>query len=275
MTTKPITFNVHLVSDSTGETLSAIMRSCVAQFENVEALEHTYYLIRSEQRLQRVLDELRVTPGLVMFTIAEEKLRASLERECRLLGVPYVSVLDQPLKAFSRYLGLEMSHKIGAQREMTEEYFRRIEALNFAMAHDDGQNTDDYDEADVILLGVSRTSKTPTSIYLGQRGVKVANLPLVPGASLPPIFARLTKPLVVGLTINLDRLVQIRANRLSSLAETRQTDYIDEDRVRAEIIAAKHLYEKHGWPVIDVTRRSVEETAAAILALLRDRAAPR
>jgi regulator of PEP synthase PpsR (kinase-PPPase family) len=263
--------NVHLVSDSTGETLNAIMRATMPLFENVTPIENSYYLVRSRRQLERVLAEIVETPGIILFTIANEELRGLLEERCAQIGMPAVAVLDPILAQVSRYLGVEQTQRVGASRELDASYFKRIDALNFAMAHDDGQGIPHFEEADVVLIGVSRTSKTPTSIYLANRGVRTANYPLVPHVPVPPSLLTLKRPLVVGLKVSPDRLVAIRRNRLLSLNEDRDTDYIDEEQVRAEVTHANRLFEKTGWPVIDVTRRSIEETAAAVLNLLQER----
>jgi [pyruvate, water dikinase]-phosphate phosphotransferase / [pyruvate, water dikinase] kinase len=264
-------FHVHLVSDSTGETLNGVLRAATAQFDDILPIEHTYYLVRSPRQMERVLADIESAPGVVMFTIASPELRSVLEARCRAMGVPSVAVLDGPLEMFSRYLGRELTMRVGHNKPMNSDYFRRIDALDFAMSHDDGQAYANLQEADVVLVGVSRTSKTPTSIYLANRGVRTANVPLVPGISLPDELFRATRPLIVALKISPDRLIQIRRNRLLSLNEDRLTDYVDEQQVRAETIEAVRLFERHGWPVIDVTRRSIEETAAAILNMLAER----
>lgn len=266
-------FNVHLVSDSTGETLAGVMRAASAQFDNILPIEHSYYLVRSARQLERVLREVESAPGVVMFTISNMELRHTLEQRCKAAGIPCVAVLDPVLGMLSRYLGMELNQRIGANRHLDAEYFRRIDALNFAMGHDDGQATVELKDAEVVLVGVSRTSKTPTSVYLANRGVRAANIPIVPGVPLPPILFEKDGPLVVGLTISPDRLVHIRRNRLAVMRETRETSYVEDEAVRAEIVYAAKLYEKHGWPVIDVSRRSVEETAAAILNLLAEKRA--
>jgi regulator of PEP synthase PpsR (kinase-PPPase family) len=170
----------------------------------------------------------------------------------------------------SRYLGQELNHRVGAARVLNAEYFQRIDALDFAMYHDDGQQVVDLTKADVILVGVSRTSKTPTSVYLAHRGVKAANVPMVPNVDLPPELFAPSHPLVVGLTISADRLIHIRKNRLAAMKESRAGDYTDEEAVRREVMNAQKLFEKEGWPTIDVSRRSIEETAASILNLLAD-----
>lgn len=263
-------FNVHLVSDSTGETLAGVMRATCAQFDDILPIEHSYFLVRSVRQLERVLREIETAPGIVMFTLSNNEHRALLESSCQDMGMPCVAVLDPVLDATSRYLGQELNHKVGASRKLTAEYFKRIDALDFAMDHDDGQQVIELKDADVILVGVSRTSKTPTCVYLAHRGVKAANVPFVPNVDLPPELFAKERPLVVGLTISADRLVHIRRNRLVAMKETRAGDYTEEDSVRAEIMRAQKLFEREGWPTIDVSRRSIEETAAAVLNLLAE-----
>ena len=260
-------FHLHLVSDATGETLNAVARAACAQYEDVSAVEHIYALVRGPKQLDRAIAEIEREPGLVMFTMVNDTLRDQLVARCAELDVPCISVLDPVINALGTYLGREISHKPGVQHEMNAEYFDRIAALNFTMAHDDGQSNGDLDEADIILVGVSRTSKTPTCIYLANRGIKAANVPLVPSAPLPPDLLTAKNPLIVGLVTSADRLMQIRKNRLLSLNEREETDYIDKDLISAELADARRLCNKHGWPVIDVTRKSIEETSAAILNL--------
>ncbi len=267
----PIYFHMHLVSDSTGETLISIARAASGQFKRVMPVEHLYALVRSARQIERVMEEIKTAPGVVMYTILNPELRAQLEDRCRALGMPTIAVLDPVLEAVGRYLGQEASSQVGAQRMLDAEYYHRIEAMNFAMAHDDGQNLDGFEDADIVLVGVSRTSKTPTCIYLANRGVKAANIPIVPGVDLPPQVETLKHPLVVGLTATPERLVQIRGKRLLSLRERDTTDYADEMHVKEEIVQAKRLFARCGWPTIDVTRRSIEETSAKILNLLADK----
>jgi regulator of PEP synthase PpsR (kinase-PPPase family) len=261
-------FHIHLVSDSTGETLNAMARAVCARFEDVLPIEHIYPLVRSARQLERVEIEIQNAPGLVIHTIVDPELRAMLEQKCRTLDISCIPALDPLVSAMSRYLGAAISTRVGAQHNLDNDYFNRMEALSYAIGHDDGQSTQDLDTADVVLVGISRTSKTPTSIYLAHRGVKAANVPLVPGAQLPEKLFSLKRAMIVGLTASPDRLISIRRNRLLSLKEDRDSSYIDVDAVREETIMARRLYDKHGWPVIDVTRRSVEETAAAIINLL-------
>ena len=254
-------FHVHLVSDSTGETLNAMAKAVCARFDAVLPIEHVYALVRSRRQLERVLREIENAPGMVLHTIVDKDLRAALETGCRALEMPCVAALDPLVASLARYLGAAISTRVGAQHALDNEYFNRIEALDFAIAHDDGQGFDDLDAADVVLVGVSRTSKTPTSIYLAHRGVRSANVPLVPGSEPPPQLFEVKRPLVVGLTVSPDRLIQIRRNRLIGLREDRNTDYVETDAVREETVRARRLFERQGWPVIDVTRRSVRGPA--------------
>jgi len=262
-------FHVHLVSDSTGETLNAMARAVCARFENVLPIEHYYALVRSPRQLERALADIEDAPGVVMHTIVDDTLRTALEEGCRRLDMPCIAALDPLVSAMSRYLGAALTRRVGVQHALDTDYFNRMDALNYAIGHDDGQGGQELDQADVVLVGVSRTSKTPTCIYLAHRGVRAANFPLVPGRPVPEALTRLSSALVVGLTISPDRLIQIRRNRLLSLKESRDTAYTDIEAVRDEVVQARRLYERHGWPVIDVTRRSVEETAAAVLNLLQ------
>jgi [pyruvate, water dikinase]-phosphate phosphotransferase / [pyruvate, water dikinase] kinase len=261
-------FHVHLVSDSTGETLNAMAKAATARFDDILPIEHIYALIRSRRQMDRVLQEVGSAPGVVIHTIVDKELREALEFGCREIEVPCIAALDPLVSALARYLGASLSTRVGAQHALDADYFERIEALNFAMAHDDGQATPDLDAADVVLVGVSRTSKTPTSIYLAHRGVRAANVPLVPGRDPPPELYQVKLALIVGLLVSPDRLIAIRRNRLLSLNEQRESSYIESESVREEIVRARRLFERQGWPVIDVSRRSVEETAAAIINLL-------
>jgi regulator of PEP synthase PpsR (kinase-PPPase family) len=261
-------FHIHLVSDSTGETLNAMARAVCARFDNVLPIEHIYALVRSQRQLERALGDIEEAPGIVLHTIVDDKLRAELEEGCRRLDQACVPALDPLVSAMSRYLGASTTTRVGAHLRLDTDYFNRMDALNYAIGHDDGQGGQDLEQADVVLVGVSRTSKTPTCIYLAHRGVRAANVPMVPTRPLPEALFTLKKALVVGLTLSPDRLVQIRKNRLLNLKETRESTYVDPDNVRDEIVQARRLFERHGWPVIDVTRRSVEETAAAVLNIL-------
>jgi [pyruvate, water dikinase]-phosphate phosphotransferase / [pyruvate, water dikinase] kinase len=263
-------FHLHLVSDSTGETLINVGRAAAAQYEGVSAIEHVYPLVRSAAQLDRVISEIRAAPGLVLYTLVGGDLGERLEEVARETGSPCLSVLRPVHDLLRAYLGAETTARPGAQHMLNAEYFKRIDAMNFTLAHDDGNLPDDLEEADVILLGVSRTSKTPTSIYLANRGLKTTNLPLVPGMPLPPAIERARKPLVVGLFASPERIVQIRQNRLSSLNADESSLYVDRSAVADEITMSRRLFVKNRWPTIDVTRRSIEETAAAIVDLHRD-----
>ena len=265
-------FHLHLVSDATGETLITVARAAAAQYANVSPVEHLYPMVRSKKQLDNALAEIGESPGLVLYTLLEEDLIEALEKKCRELGLPCMSILGPVLRLFQSYLGAETIHRAGAQHVLNAEYFQRIDALNFTMLHDDGQHAEGLEEADVVLVGVSRTSKTPTSIYLANRGVKTGNVPLVPGVPLAPAVEKLARPLVVGLYASPERIVQIRENRLLGLKAHRDDDqYIDRAAVAEEVSFSRRLCTKHNWPLIDVSRRSIEETAAAIIALLAER----
>lgn len=265
-------FHLHLVSDATGETLITVARAATVQYTKVAPVEHIYPLVRSRKQLDRVLEEIEESPGIVLYTLLEDELTSSLEDKCRELGVPCLSILGPVLQLLQSYLGSETGHRVGAQHTLNAEYFKRIDALNYTMLHDDGQYIDDLEGADVVLVGISRTSKTPTSIYLANRGVKTANFPLVPGIPVPPQIEALKKPLVVGLFATPERIVQIRQNRLLGLkAEQANDQYVDKQSVAEEITFSRRLCARHGWPLIDVSRRSIEETAAAVLKLLAER----
>jgi regulator of PEP synthase PpsR (kinase-PPPase family) len=265
-------FHLHLVSDATGETLITVARAAAAQYATVSPIEHIYPLVRSEKQLDRVLAEIEASPGIVLYTLLDPDLTERLEGKCRELGLPVMSILGPVLNLFQSYLGAETTHRVGAQHTLNADYFKRIDALNYTMLHDDGQHVDDLEHADVVLIGISRTSKTPTSIYLANRGVKTANVPLVPGMPIPPQLEQLNQPLVVGLLASPERIVQIRQNRLLGLKAARDDDlYVDRDAVADEVAFSRRLCAKHNWPLIDVTRRSIEETAAAVLKLLSDR----
>jgi [pyruvate, water dikinase]-phosphate phosphotransferase / [pyruvate, water dikinase] kinase len=265
-------FHVHLVSDSTGETLNAMAKAVTARFDGVIPIEHIYALVRSPKQMERVLEEVSAKPGVVLHTLVDKALRLQLEEGCRALDMPQIGALDPLVGALSHYLGAALSTRVGAQHALDTDYFNRIGALDFAMAHDDGQGTtEQLESADIVLCGVSRTSKTPTCIYLAHRGIRAANVPLVPGQEDGERLTQLKRPLVVGLTVSPDRLVQIRRNRLDGLNAGRASSYVDHDAVRDETIKARRAFERRGWPVIDVTRRSVEETAAAIVNLLSER----
>ncbi|MEM1409336.1 MAG: pyruvate, water dikinase regulatory protein [Pseudomonadota bacterium] len=262
-------FHVHLVSDSTGETLSTLLKSVAVRFPTAKPLEHVASLVRNHTQLDKVLARIEQSPGLVMYTVVDRSMRRRLQVKCAELQVPAIACLDPLLNAFAEYLGLEQTTQAGRQHALDDDYFQRMAAIDYTLAHDDGQMSWDLEVADVVLVGVSRTSKTPTCMYLANKGIKAANIPLVPGVDPPPELQALRKPLVVGLTSNPERLSQIRTSRLIGLnSEDRAESYTDIDNIRSEVTKAKRYFVKNGWPVIDVTRRSVEETAAKILTQL-------
>lgn len=265
-------FHLHLISDATGETLLAAGRAASAQYKEARAIEHIYPLIRSERQLTKVFEEIEAEPGIVLYTVVDKDLAALIDARCLDLGLPCVSVLEPVLLVFQSYLGAPAGRRVGAQHVLDAEYFRRIDALNFTMDHDDGQLPEDVNEADIVLVGISRTSKTPTSIYLANRGIKTANIPVVLGVPMPAQLAAATKPLVVGLIASSERISQVRQNRILGTSSSFEGQaYVDRATITEELSYARQLCARHGWPTIDVTRRSIEETAAAILALRRNR----
>lgn len=263
--------HLHLLSDSTGETLEAVAKAGIAQFDGVETIKHFWPMVRSEGHLDRVLGEILQRPGLIIYTLVNSDVRRTLEHRCRVAGLPHVAALDPVTEALQRLLGQEAKAKPGRQHTLDAAYFARVDAIQFTIAHDDGVASEDWEEADILLAGVSRCSKTPTSIYLANRGYKVANIPLVVESPPPPNLYTLQRPLVVGLTTSPDRLIQIRRNRLLSLNQITETPYVDQEAVAAELAFARRIFADKGWPVIDVTRRSIEETAAAIINLITAR----
>lgn len=267
-------YHLHLVSDATGETIHSVARACLAQFDSVEPEEHHWSLVRTVGQIEKVLVSIGENPGVVMFTIVDDELRLRLQDGCRALKLPCIPVLDPVIGTLANYFGLESRGEAGRQHVLNAEYFERIDAMTYAMANDDGQSAWNLRSADLILVGVSRTSKTPTCMYLANRGIKAANVPYVPDVPLPTELFQLTTPdapLIVGLTNSPERLIQLRRNRLRSLAQEDETDYVKLDIVRREVAEARRLFAEHHWPVIDVTRRSIEETAAAVLQLLDNR----
>lgn len=265
-------FHLHLVSDSTGETLITVSRAVAAQYANVTPVEHVYPLVRSQKQLDRVLQEIEESPGIVLFTLLESELVNRLEAKCQEINSPSLSIIGPVMQLFEAYLGASTTGRVGAQHTLNAEYFQRIDALNYSMMHDDGQHVEGLEEADVVLVGVSRTSKTPTSIYLANRGIRTANVPLVAGIPIPHQLETLKKPLVVSLHASPERLIQVRQNRLLSIGAGAGNDsYIDKQAVTDEVLLARKLSAKYGWALLDVTRRSIEETAAAIMKLLADR----
>ncbi|OSZ70394.1 phosphoenolpyruvate synthase regulatory protein [Sphingomonas sp. IBVSS2] len=263
--------HLHLLSDSTGETLENIAKAALAQYDDVETLRHFWPMVRSEAHLERILQEIAQNPGLVLYTLVNPEIRRTLESRCRAMGLPAIAPLDPVNHALSNLLGQEAKARPGRQHTLDAAYFARVDAIQFTIAHDDGLLAEDWEEADILLAGVSRSSKTPTSIYLANRGYKTANIPIVVESPPPPELFDLKHPLIVGLTTSADRLIQIRRNRLLSLNQAPETSYVDQDSVSREVAYARRMFADNGWPVIDVTRRSIEETAAAIIQLCNER----
>lgn len=264
-------FDLHLVSDSSGETVTNIARACLVQYPDVVVTEHFWWLVRTPGQLNRVIAGVKAAPGLVIYTLLDNAMRNTLEQSCRELRVPAVSALDPVMQALSRAFKQQATSEIGKQHVMDEGYFSRIDAMHFALQHDDGQSMDTLVGADIVLVGVSRTSKTPTCMYLANRGYKVGNIPLVPGQTVPDHVLAAAKPLFVGLTREPKSLSDIRQSRLRLMNDDRGESYADVDRVKEEIAESRRLFSRMGWPVIDVTRRSIEETAATIIQLLNQR----
>ncbi len=270
---QPSYFHLHLVSDSTGETLTTIAKAAAVQYAQVRPIEHVHPLVRNARQLKRVLQEIEQAPGIVLYTIVNLDLIAELEQRCKELKVPCLAVLQPIMKVFESYLGAPQTPTVAGQHVLDADYFRRIDALNFTMAHDDGRLPEDLNEADIILLGISRTSKTPTSIYLAQRGYKTANVPIVPALPFPEEIASQHSAFVVCLIASPDRIAEVRRNRALLIGDRDLDDYVDRSRIAAEIAYTRKICAKHGWPIIDVTRRSVEETAATIIRLMHDKKA--
>lgn len=265
--------HLHLLSDSTGETLEMIAKAALAQFDEADVVRHFWPMVRSQQHLDRIMSEIAANPGLVLFTLVSDEMRSRLEQRCATLGLPSVAALDAVTLALEDQLGMEAKGRPGKQHAMDEAYFRRVDAIQFTIAHDDGIGWDNWEEADILLAGVSRSSKTPTSIYLANRGYKVANIPIVVESPPPSNLFSVRKPLIVGLTTSPERLIAVRRNRLLSLNQAPETAYVDAEQVSREVQYARRLFADNGWPVIDVSRRSIEETAAAVINLYNERIA--
>lgn len=267
---QPSFFHLHLVSDATGETLTTIAKAAAVQYAQVRPIEHMHPLVRTTRQLKRVLQEIEQAPGIVLYTVVNRDLVTELEQRCKELSVPCLAVLQPIMQVFESYLGAPQTPTVAGQHVLDADYFRRIDALNFTMAHDDGRLPDDLNSADIILLGISRTSKTPTSIYLAQRGYKTANVPIVPSLPFPEQLAGSHSAFVVCLIASPDRIADVRRNRALLMADRDLDEYVDRASIAAEIAYSRKLCAKHGWPVIDVTRRSIEETAATIIRLMQD-----
>lgn len=264
--------HLHLISDSTGETLNVVARAALARFSRSAPVLHVSVFVRTEAEMAGAIDGLGRAPGAVLYTIADPTQRAQLLDACKRLGVRGTPVLDPIIEALARHFGETPAERPGLQHRVSTEYFARISALDYAIAQDDGALGRRLRHAEVILTGVSRTSKTPTCIYLAYRGIRAANVPLVPKAEPDPAFlmALETEIPVIGLTASPSRLAQIRAQRLDTLGAV-HAGYADIDQIRAEVADARLFFDRYRLPVIDVTRRSIEETAAAVLVLLRAR----
>jgi len=271
ITSKPKFFHLHLISDATGETLTAMSKAITVQYPEIKAIEHIHPLVRTKRQLTRVCNLIENQPGIVMHTLINGELVKEIDDFCSNLGIPSIGILDPILQVFGSYLGAPSKPTVGGQHNLDANYFKRIDALNFTMMHDDGQLPKNLDEADIFIIGISRTSKTPTSIYLANRGFKTANLPLVPELPLPEIVEEPTTAFVVGLIATADRIAQVRRNRVLDLADKGLEEYVDRDIIAQEITYTRRLCGRHDWPIIDVTRRSIEETAAAIITLYNNR----
>lgn len=263
-------YPVYLVSDATGETVNNLARACLAQFDGVDFNMQVWPLVRTRAQVDEVLEAIGIEDGIVLCTMVDVGLKKILMDGCASLKVPCIPILDPIFSAIGNYVGVQARNMPGIQHAIDSEYFDRIEAINFVLAHDDGQAAWNLNDADVVVLGVSRTSKTPTCFYLAQRGVKAANIPVVPGCPLPKELDNLDGPLVVGLTRDAQSLIDIRRNRLRLLNQKEETDYVDPDEVAGELRDARRLFTSKQWPVIDVSRRSIEETAATILQLRKE-----
>ena len=266
-----ISYNIHLVSDSTGETLSTIAKAVLVQYKNLDFQQHMHSLVRNKRQIESVYEEIKERPGVVLCTLYDFELKKTLQTLCDELSIPLIDPLDSIHQSLTSVYGIKGSPIIGGQHQLNTEYFERIDAMNYTLAHDDGVISGDLNAADVILVGVSRTSKTPTSIYLANRGIKTANIPFVNNIPLPHELTVVKHPLIVGLVATPERIIQIRKNRLMALNAKDDSSYVDKRLVSEEIVKAKKLFESSNWPVIDVTRKSIEETAAEVMLLLRAR----
>ena len=258
---------IYLISDSTGETIDRIFLALKAQFKNFKYEDHTYSFTRTENQILKILNMAQKhSKAIILYTIVDSKLAKFLEEEAKKINIPCFGVLGDLILNFSKLLHQKATHIPSGQHVLDDEYFKRIEAIQFTMNHDDGNSINDIDKSDIVLLGVSRTSKTPTSIYLANRGFKISNVPLINKNSIPKFLIENPSSIcVVGLTTEPERLIDIRKNRMSSIREMQSTDYTNLAKIRNEIENAKTTYKKYHWPIVDVTRKSVEETAASII----------
>ena len=269
MEKKSAFFHLHLISDSTGETLSTVSKAALARYDEIEPIEHIHPLVRTSAQLEKIIQNVNNEPGIVLYTLVDTEQAKRLELACRKIFVPCLNVLDPIYALFQSYLDVELTNRIGGQHALDTSYFQRIEALNYSMDHDDGQIPDALSKADVIIIGVSRSSKTPTCIYLANRGIKAANIPLILDNPLPNALFEITGPMKLGLVASVHHIQQIRQNRLLSLSALDEVDaYVDKKSISQEIAQLRKVCNTQGWPIIDVTRRSIEETAAEIMTLL-------
>jgi [pyruvate, water dikinase]-phosphate phosphotransferase / [pyruvate, water dikinase] kinase len=263
--------NLHLISDSTGETIGAISRAVLSQFPNIEAEEFMWSLVRTKGQIEKIAQEIKKKPGIVLYTILDKKILKNLVECCKKNDIPCIAALDEVIKSFAEQLNQKISYQTGRQHILDDEYFKKIEAINYTINHDDGQKTHELNDADIVIVGPSRTSKSPTSIYLSYRGYRTANVPFVKDIPLPQQLFELTKPLVIGFVISTDRLINIRKNRLTSLKQATDNIYVDQNLVSQEIQAAKKIYQQNNWPIIDISSKSVEENAASIIQMYKNR----
>jgi regulator of PEP synthase PpsR (kinase-PPPase family) len=267
----PNHYHLHMVSDASGETLTAIARAAAVQYSSITPIGHIHPMVRNRAKLEAVLAAIENAPGIVLYTIVNAELGKYLEQRCKELNVPCIAVLKPVLQALESYLGEPSTPVVAGQHVLDAAYFKRIDAMNFTMMHDDGQLTANLPHAEIVLIGISRTSKTPTSIYLANRGYKTANVSIVPGLPLPEDLEMLKAPLVVGLYASPERISEVRRNRVLGLDEHKLETYVDKRFIMDEIAYTKRLCTKNGWPMIDVTRRSIEETAAEIIKIYEER----
>jgi len=267
----PSYFHLHLVSDSTGETLTTIAKAAAVQYAMVRPIEHIHPLVRTVKQMKRVLQEIEQAPGIVLYTVVNKELADALEARCKELNLPVLYVLAPIMGMFESYLGAPRTPTVAGQHVLDASYFRRIDAMNFTLSYDDGRMPENLNEADIILLGISRTSKTPTSIYLAHRGYKTVNVPIVPNMPLPPRLMEPHSAFVVCLVASAERISEIRRNRAENLSNRNLDDYVDRQQIAAEIAYSRRICAQNDWPILDVTRRSIEESAAAIIRLMQDR----
>ena len=262
-----IKYQIYLISDSTGETIDRIFLAIKAQFKDFDCSDHQYSFTRTKNQILKILELAKKHKNsIILYTIVDNNLAKHLEEEARKLKIPCFGVIGDLISNFSKIINQTATHTPSAQHILDGEYYKRIEAIQFTMNHDDGNLTEDIEKSDIILLGVSRTSKTPTSIYLANRGFKTSNIPLVNENSIPSYLKENPKEkCVVGLTAEPTRLIDVRKNRMSSLKEKHLTDYTNLNKIEKETLEAKEAFKKYQWPVVDVTRKSVEETAASII----------